>query len=110
MKLESEFFVTKQVNSFLSSRLVNVERQYYANVQYSRQERLDIVGIPKEVGTDLLEEKVVNILEKLGCNIPTNHIEAHYRVSNKGATVIVKFSCKKKDCQQVLPVKSIYGK
>ena len=46
----------------------------------------------------------MNIFEKLGCNIPSNHIEACHRVSKKSATVIVKFS-RRKDCQQVLAVK-----
>ena len=45
-----------------------------------------------------------NIFEKLGCNIPSNHIEACHRVNKKIATVIVKFS-RRKDCQQVLAVK-----
>ena len=103
-KLESELSVTKQVNSLLSRRLVNMERQCWANAQYSRRECLDIIGIPSEVEPDVLEEKVVNIFEKLGCNIPSNHIEACHRVSKKSATVIVKFS-RRKDCQQVLAVK-----
>ena len=103
-KLESELSVTKQVNSLLSRRLVNMERQCWANAQYSRRECLDIIGIPSEVEPDVLEEKVVNIFEKLGCNIPSNHIEACHRVSKKSATVIVKFS-RRKDYQQVLAVK-----
>ena len=103
-KLESELSVTKQVNSLLSRRLVNMERQCWANAQYSRRECLDIIGIPSEVEPDVLEEKVVNIFEKLGCNIPSNHIEVCHRVSKKSATVIVKFS-RRKDCQKVLAVK-----
>ena len=60
-KLESELSVTKQVNSLLSRRLVNMERQCWANAQYSRQECAGIIGIPSEVEADVLEEKVVNI-------------------------------------------------
>ena len=103
-KLESELPVTKQVNSLLSSRLANTEHQCWANAQYSRQECIDIIGIPSEVKADDLEEKVVNIFEKLGCSIPPNRIEACHRVSKKTLTVIVKFS-HRKDCQQVLVVK-----
>ena len=65
-KLESELSVTKQVNSLLLRRLVNMERQCRANAQYSRRECLNIRGIPNEVESDVLEEKVVNIFEKLG--------------------------------------------
>ena len=49
-------------------------------------------------------KKVVNIFEKLGCNIPPNCTEACHRVSKKSATVIVKFSLRK-DCQQLLAAK-----
>ena len=48
--------------------------------------------------------RVVNIFEKLGCNISTEHIEACHRISKKNTTVIVKFS-QRKDCQQVQDVK-----
>ena len=91
-KLGSELSVIKQVNSRLSSRLVNMESQCWANAQYSRRECIEIIGIPCEVKADDLEEKVVNIFEKLGCGMPPNRIEACHRVSKKSATVIVKFS------------------
>ena len=96
--------MTKQVNSLLSRRLVNMERQCWANAPYSRPECLDIIGIPTEVEPDVLEKNVVNILEKLGCTIPPNHTDACYRVSKKSAIVIVTFS-RKKDSHQVLAVK-----
>ena len=78
-KLQAEVSVTKQVNTLLSSRLVSIERQCWSNAQYSRRECLDIVGIPSEVEADFLEEKVVAIFEKLGCNIPTERIETATR-------------------------------
>ena len=81
-----------------------MERQCWAEAQYSRRACLNIIGIPSEVEADVLEEKVVNIYEKLGCNVPSNRIEACHRVSKKSATVIIKFS-RRKDCQQVLAVK-----
>ena len=103
-KLESELFVTKQVSSPLSRRLVNMEHQCWAHAQYPKRECPDIIGIPREVEADILEEKVVKIFKKLGCNIPSNRIEACHRVSKKSATVIVTFS-RRKDSQQVLAVK-----
>ena len=45
-------------------------RQRCANPQSLRRECLDIIGIHSEVEADVLEEKAVNSLEKLGCNIP----------------------------------------
>ena len=103
-KLQAEVSVTKQVNTLLSSRLVSTERQCWLNSQYSRQECLDIVGIPSEVEVDALEEKVLAIFEKLGSNSPTERIEACHRISRKHPPVIVK-SSRRKDCQQVWDVK-----
>ena len=60
-KLQAEVSVTKQVNTLLSSRLVSIERQRWLNVQYSRRECLDIIGILSEVEADVLKEKVVAI-------------------------------------------------
>ena len=60
-KLQAEVSVTKQVNTLLSSRLVSIERQRWLNVQYSRRECLDTVGILSEVEADVLKEKVVAI-------------------------------------------------
>ena len=82
----------------LLHRLANMEHQCQANTQYLRQECVDIIDIHIEVEADVLEEKFVNIFEKLGCNIPSNRTEARHRVSIKSATVAIKFS-RKKDYQ-----------
>ena len=88
----------------MSSRLVTLERQCWENAQYSRQECLDVVGIPCEVSGEVLEGKVLNIFDKIGCSISLDHIESCHCISKKSDTVIVKFS-RWKDCQQVWQVK-----
>ena len=91
-KLSSELSITKNVNTLLSSRLVTLERQCWANAQYSRQECLEIVDIPCEVSGEVLEEKVLNIFDKIGCSISPNHIESCHCISKKRDAVIVSFS------------------
>ena len=81
LKLQSELAVSHQVNSLLSNRLTNMERQCWANAQYSRRECLDVVG--RCFGADVLEEKAVNIFGKLGCDISSERIEACHRISKK---------------------------
>ena len=76
----------------MSSRLVTLERQCWENAQYSRQECLDVVGIPCEVSGEVLEGKVLNIFDKIGCSISLDHIESCHCISKKSDTVIVKFS------------------
>ena len=92
--------ILKNVNDLLSSRLVGIELQCWANAQYSRRECLDIVGIPNEVKDESLEESVVGIFDKVGCNIDVDSIEACHRVSGNNNIVIVKF-VRRKDRQKV---------
>ena len=103
-QLRSELAVTKNVNNLLLTRLTTLERQCWANVQYSRRECLDIMGIPHEVSGEVLEEKVLKIFGKLGCDISPDRIEACHRVGRTTDTVLVKLS-KRKDCQHVWSVK-----
>ena len=99
-QLRSEVAVTKNVNNLLLTRLTALERQCWANAQYSGPECLDIVGIPHEVSREVLKEKVLKIFGKLGCDISPDRIEACNRVGRTSDTVIVKYS-KRKDCQHV---------
>ena len=48
-QIETENSIVKQANSLLSKRLVDTERQCWANAQYSTRECLEVVGIPDSV-------------------------------------------------------------
>ena len=103
--LQSDLLVTKKVNSELSSRLLKMEHQCWANAQYSRRgECLEVVGIPKEVEQKDLEGKVLSVLEKVSCKIDPDNIEDCHRLSKKSDNVIIKFT-RQKDSQHVLRVK-----
>ena len=99
-KLHAGLAVTKNVNTLLVTRLSTLERHCWANAQYSRRECFDIVGIPRKVSGEVLEEKVLNIFGKFGCDISPDRIEACDRVGRTNDTVIVKFS-RRKDYQHV---------
>ena len=47
--MQSDFVVTKKMNSELSSRLANMGHQCLAIAHYPRWEYLEVVGIPKDV-------------------------------------------------------------
>ena len=103
-KLEADLTVAKNISNLLSQRVVDLERQCWANAQYSRRECLEVVGIPRSVGDNILEEKVIQVFEKVGCNIDSSNIETCHRITKKYDRIIVKFS-RRKDCQCVLSVK-----
>ena len=48
-KLEADVAIARNANSLWSSRLIDTERQCWANAQYSRRETLEIVGLPKSI-------------------------------------------------------------
>ena len=48
-KLQAELVVTKRVNSELCKRIVTMERQCWANAQYSKRACLEVAGIPRQV-------------------------------------------------------------
>ena len=90
--MESDLVVTEKLNSKLSSRLVNIDHQCWANAQYSRRVCLEVVGIPKKVERKNLEGKVLSIVKKVGCNIDPHNIEDCHRLSKKSDNVVINFS------------------
>ena len=87
-KLQSELAVTKQVNTELTKRIVTLERQCWANAQYSRKECLEVVGIPRQVDDNLLETKVLSIFEKVGCTSDPGFIDDCHRLGKNSGRII----------------------
>ena len=55
-KLEGELSLSKNISELLSDRLVNMERQCWANAQYSRRECVEVAGISQSVPASDLEK------------------------------------------------------
>ena len=94
----------KNINNLLLQRVVDLERQCWANAQYLRRECPEVVGTPCSVDDISLEKKVIQVFEKVSCNIDTSYIEACHRITKRNCRVIVTFS-RRKDFQQVPSVK-----
>ena len=93
--LESKLLVTQNVNSLLQRRVIDLERQCWANAQYSRRECLEVAGIPESVKQNELENKSLRtfnkslrIFKKVGCDIPSDNIEACHRVGKYNNVII----------------------
>ena len=86
------------------NQLVDMERQCWANTQYSRRECLEVVGIPDSVQNNELEDKVLTIFKKIGSEVSPRDIEACHRLKKGNDRVIVKFS-RHKGCEQIMSVK-----
>ena len=95
--------VTKNVNSKLMERVVQTERQRWANTQYSCRDTIEVISIPSSIRDQDLEDKVRNIFGEIGVNINERDIQACHRLREKDRT-IVKF-VNRKDCTNILRVK-----
>ena len=107
-QLKSDLAITTNVNSQLHDRFVNMKRQCWANVQYSRRKCVEIVSIPTSVPDNELEETFCKTVDKGGVKIDDRDTESCHRVGSQGRT-IVKFS-HRKDCQQLMKVKKDLSK
>ena len=95
--------IVRKMKTLLNNRVIDMERQYWVNAQYSGGECLEVAGIPRDVSNENLESKVLEFFSKVGCEILSRDIEACHRITNNDR-VIVKF-LQRKDCDQVLSVK-----
>ena len=100
--LKSDFSATRIENNSLNEILFALERQCWANAQYSRRECLEITGISSSVSDKDVEEVVCQAITIAGVDITADDIEDCYRVGSKGQTII-KFG-KRKVSRQVLNV------
>ena len=96
-KSEGVLALSKNISQLLSDRLVNMERQCWANAQYYRHECMEVARIPQSFPASDLEKIFSKILEKVEMEIPAKDIDVCHRVGKKGR-VIVKF-LRRKDFQ-----------
>ena len=81
-KLESDISVFKTVSSLLTDQMNNVERQCWANAQYSKREFLEVVGIPSLVNIKDLEGKLSIVFNIIGVTVKPDDVEVCHRLYN----------------------------
>ena len=81
-KLESDLAISRNVNDKHTKQLILVERKYWANEQYSRQECLEVSGIPESIQDDDLEDCVLKIFNECDTPVDPGNIEACHRLKS----------------------------
>ena len=71
---KSDFSKTRIKNNSFNERLLALEKQCWANVQYSRRECLEITSIRSSVSDKDLEEVVCKAITKAGVDINANDV------------------------------------
>lgn len=80
------------------------ERQCWKNAKISRREYVEMVGIPA-IADDQLENTICKVLKYIGPDITDEKIEPCHWLNKKTDRANTKF-LKRKDCDQVIRVKS----
>ena len=86
--LKSDFSPTRIENNSLNKRLIALERQCWVNVQYSRQECLEITGIRSSVSGKDPGKVVCMVITKAGVDVNTDDIENCHHVGSNGQTKV----------------------
>ena len=68
------------VNNRLVDRVAKIEKNHWQNVQYSRRNNLEFVGIPSNISQDDLEDNVIEILKSIDVSVLPEDIEACHRL------------------------------
>ena len=76
----------------------------WENAQYSRNECVELVGIPRQVDDRHLKANMLSIFQKVDCTIAPEFIDDCHQLGKNNDRVIVKFT-RSKDCKQVLQLK-----
>ena len=74
--MESQLLVTRRVNDNLVKQNYFLERKCATNEQYSKQECLEISGIPDSLANNNLEETVLKIFNETGVTVNSRDAEA----------------------------------
>ena len=90
-KLESELKISKQIKYLLQQRVIDLEKQCWANIQYSGRECKEMEGLVAELDHSNLEAKLVQNFSNILCYIYSEYIEACHRISKKIRTLLLKF-------------------
>ena len=104
-ELEPDVAAVKNVDNILCKQIVYVERQCWKNAQCSRRESGEVVVLQSSIADDQLENTVCRVLQHIGANITNEKIDSCHRPNKNIHRAIVKF-LKRKDCDQVMRVKS----
>ena len=73
----------RNVNNKLVGRVVATERHYWENTQYSRKDTFEVVGIPKPVRDNVLEQRVSDLIQQNGVDICDRDIQACHCLKDK---------------------------
>ena len=93
-ELKSDLLITRNCNTLLHQRIIQLERHAVRNTQYHRRESLEVNPVPRDIGNNVLEETVCRAISLTGHEVTPDDLHACHRPKNKDR-VILKFKDRK---------------
>ena len=78
LQVEKQRLRSRIIN--LEKKVISLEENSNSLVQYGRRNNLEITGIPDDVDDQKLEEKVIQMLDKIDVNVSSKNVEACHRI------------------------------
>ena len=82
----------KSFNSYLLTRIIQLEHNAVTNSQYSRRETIELNPVPAEIYEDVLEESICRALSLTGVNVVPEDLHSCHHMKRLDR-VKVKFKC-----------------
>ena len=96
-ELKSDLLITKNCNTLLLQRIIQLERNAVNNAQYHRKESLEVNPVPRDIGDNVLEETVCRAISLTGHEVTPDDLHTCNRLKNKDR-VILEFEDRKLKC------------
>ena len=96
---ESKFYllITKNCNTLLHQRIIQLEQNAVNSVQYHRRQSLEVNPVLREFGNNILEETVCRAISLTGHEVTPDDLHTCNRLKNKDR-VILEFEDRKLKC------------
>ena len=86
--------ITKNCNTLLHERIIQLEQNSANKAQYHRRESLEVNPVLQDIGDNVLEETVCRVISPTGHEVTPDGLHACYQLKNKDR-IISKFKDKR---------------
>ena len=94
-KVYSDLQQCKSFNSYLLTRIIQLEHKAVTNSQYSRQQTIELNPVPAEIHKDVLEESICKVLSLTGVNVVPEDLHTCHHMKRLHRVIVI-LKCHKK--------------
>ena len=87
-ELKSYLLITKNCNTLLHQRIIQLEWNAVNSAQYHRRQSLEINPVPRDIGNNVLEETVCRAISLTGHEVTPDDLHACHWLKNKDRVIL----------------------